>query len=58
MNPIFTILSFLSPSVEASQLRSKAVYALSGLCKHNAAAVQQLNEVGGWDVLIAALEGQ
>jgi hypothetical protein len=58
MNPVPTILSFLSPSVESSQLRSKAVYALSGLCKHNAAAVKMLDEFGGWEVLRSALEGE
>lgn len=57
MTPIFTILSFMSPTVESS-LRSKAVYALSGLCKHNAAALQQLDQAGGWNVLLSALEGQ
>jgi len=56
LGPISTILSFLSPSIESPQLRSKAVYALSGLCKHNAAAVQQLDECGGWDVFRLALE--
>jgi hsp70-interacting protein len=48
----------MSPSVESSQLRSKAVYALSGLCKHNVTAVKQLEEAGGWEVFRLALEGQ
>jgi len=56
LSPIPTILSFLTPSVESPQLRSKAVYALSGLCRHNAPAVRQLDESGGWDVLRSALE--
>ena len=34
------------------------MYALSGLCKHNSAAVKQLGESGGWEALSTALEGQ
>ncbi|TFY67417.1 hypothetical protein EVJ58_g1634 [Rhodofomes roseus] len=56
LSPMPTLLTFLNPSVNSSKLRSKAVYALSGLLKHNAAAVQQLDEAGGWQVLKAALE--
>lgn len=52
-----TLLKFLHPSVKSPKLRSKAVYALSGLLKHNAAAVKQFEEAGGWQVLKAALEG-
>lgn len=52
-----TLLKFLHPSVKSPKLRSKAVYTLSGLLKHNAAAVKQLDEAGGWQVLKAALEG-
>ncbi|EPQ55957.1 Fes1-domain-containing protein [Gloeophyllum trabeum ATCC 11539] len=55
MSPLPTILSFLAPSVPA-QTRSKAVYALSGILKHNASAVRQLEEAGGWEVLRSALE--
>ena len=52
------MLSFLSPTVRSAQLRSKAVYALSGLCKHNFRAVKQLGESGGWEALSTALEGR
>lgn len=38
-------------------MRSKAVYALSGLLKHSAAAVRQLRDAGGWEALKASLEG-
>ncbi|TFY65306.1 hypothetical protein EVG20_g5648 [Dentipellis fragilis] len=55
-DPLPTILSFLKPSVRSPQLRSKAVYTLSALLKHNAAAVSQLNENGGWQIFRAALE--
>ena len=55
--PMPILLKFLNPSVKSPQLRSKAVYALSGLLKHNAPAVKQLEEAGGWQVLKAALEG-
>ncbi|TFK48222.1 nucleotide exchange factors-like protein [Heliocybe sulcata] len=55
MSPMQTILSFLAPSVPA-QTRSKAVYALSGVLKHNAGAVRQLEAAGGWDMLRSALE--
>ncbi|ETW79995.1 hypothetical protein HETIRDRAFT_246122, partial [Heterobasidion irregulare TC 32-1] len=56
LDPLSVILSFLLPSVKSVQLRSKAVYALSGLLKLNATAVSQLDHAGGWDVLRSALE--
>jgi len=37
--------------------RSKAAYALSGTLKHSKEAVDRLDEVKGWDVLKAALQG-
>ncbi|EMD30899.1 hypothetical protein CERSUDRAFT_120241 [Gelatoporia subvermispora B] len=55
-SPIPTLISFLSPSVSSAKTRSKAAYALSGLLKHNAPAVRQLEEAGGWEVLKAALD--
>ncbi|KZT00287.1 nucleotide exchange factors-like protein [Laetiporus sulphureus 93-53] len=55
-SPMPVLLSFLDPSVSSGKLRSKAVYALSGLLKHNAAAVKQFEEAGGWKVLKACLE--
>ncbi|TFY76254.1 hypothetical protein EWM64_g7758 [Hericium alpestre] len=58
LNPLHTLLGFLSPSVHSSQLRSKAVYTLSGLLKHNAAAVSELDRVGGWEAFRKALEGE
>ncbi|KAF9780652.1 nucleotide exchange factors-like protein [Thelephora terrestris] len=56
LKPVPVVISFLSPSVRFPKLRSKAVYALSGLCKHNSRAVKQLDESGGWEALSAALE--
>ncbi|EIW56471.1 nucleotide exchange factors-like protein [Trametes versicolor FP-101664 SS1] len=56
LSPLRTILSFLSPSVPSKQTRSKAAYTLSGLLKHNAAAVDQMDDAGGWDVLRAGLQ--
>ncbi|KAI0062975.1 nucleotide exchange factors-like protein [Artomyces pyxidatus] len=58
LDPMSSILSFLAPSVRSSQLRSKAVYTLSGLLKHNAHAVDQFEQAGGWTALRNALEGQ
>ncbi|KAI0744577.1 nucleotide exchange factors-like protein [Earliella scabrosa] len=55
-NPLRALLSFLSPTVRSGKTRSKAVYALSGLLKHNAAAVRQMQEVDGWDALRDALQ--
>ncbi|OCH92567.1 nucleotide exchange factors-like protein [Obba rivulosa] len=55
-SPVSTLLSFLSPSVRSAKTRSKAVYALSSVLKHSAAAVRQLEEAGGWETLKAALE--
>ncbi|KAH7882054.1 nucleotide exchange factors-like protein [Phlebopus sp. FC_14] len=57
LNPLPTLLSSLSPSTSTSpKTRSKAVYALSGLLKHNALAVKQLDDIDGWQVLRGALE--
>jgi len=55
-SPIASILSYLSPSESSSAVRSKAIYALSGLLKHNADGVRALNAEGGWDILKSALE--
>lgn len=52
------LIDSLAPSVKSSQMRSKAVYALSGLMKHSAAAVKAFDASGGWKVLKAALEGE
>ncbi|KAG6892367.1 hypothetical protein C0993_003944, partial [Termitomyces sp. T159_Od127] len=53
-----TLVSFLAPSPSSTlQTRSKAIYALSGLLKHNAPAVQQLADpsINGWKLLRDAL---
>ncbi|KAI0252250.1 nucleotide exchange factors-like protein [Lactifluus subvellereus] len=56
LGPIPAVLSYLSPPARASkQLRSKAVYALSGLLKHNAAAIAPFEAAGGWEALRGAL---
>ncbi|KAL5533241.1 FES1 [Sanghuangporus sanghuang] len=55
-SPLSSILSRLSPNESSSETRSKAVYALSGLLKHNALAVKLLEDSGGWKILKAALE--
>ncbi|KAI0032637.1 Fes1-domain-containing protein [Vararia minispora EC-137] len=54
--PLPVVLSFLQPSVRSPVLRSKAVYTLSSLLKHNRAAMSALDEAGGWSVLRAALQ--
>ncbi|KAJ3858721.1 Le.MFB2 [Lentinula novae-zelandiae] len=67
LNPLPTLTSFLlspspSPSPSPSKhLRSKAIYALSGLLKHNAPALIQLSVkhpdgCDGWDTLRLALQ--
>ncbi|KAG6879213.1 hypothetical protein C0992_004355 [Termitomyces sp. T32_za158] len=53
-----TLVSFLTPSPSSTlQTRSKAIYALSGLLKHNAPAVHQLANpsINGWERLRDAL---
>ncbi|KAI0000793.1 armadillo-type protein [Russula compacta] len=56
LDPLPTILSYLSSSARSSkQLRSKALYALSGLLKHNAASIVPFEAAGGWDTLRGAL---
>ncbi|KAI0673146.1 armadillo-type protein [Trametes maxima] len=56
LSPLPALLTFLSPSTRSGKTRSKAVYALSGLLKHNAAAVRALGDAGGWAVLRDALQ--
>ncbi|KAI9452258.1 Fes1-domain-containing protein [Russula earlei] len=56
LDPLPSLLSHLSPSPRSSQqLRSKAIYALSGLLKHNAAAMAPFDAAAGWDALRGAL---
>ncbi|TFK36602.1 armadillo-type protein [Crucibulum laeve] len=57
-DPLPTLLSFLEPSTSSTvQTRSKAIYALSGVLKHNAPAVEALGQprVNGWVKLRDAL---
>ncbi|KAJ3753096.1 nucleotide exchange factor Fes1-domain-containing protein [Lentinula raphanica] len=63
LNPLPTLTSFLAPKSKPSsskQARSKAIYALSGLLKHNAPALSQLETkrdgMDGWDRLRQALQ--
>jgi len=56
LDPIPTILACLSPSSNSAGTRSKAMYALSGLLKHNAAAVKKFTELQGWNILRNSLE--
>lgn len=58
------LLSILSHKPSDSELfhvstetRSKAAYALSGLLKHNAAAVAELEKIDGWNILSSSLKG-
>jgi len=56
LDPIPTILACLSPSSNSAGTRAKAMYALSGLLKHNAVAVKQFTELQGWNTLRNSLE--
>ncbi|EGN94660.1 hypothetical protein SERLA73DRAFT_187708 [Serpula lacrymans var. lacrymans S7.3] len=56
LSPLPTLLSLLPPSSNSSQTRSKALYALSGLLKHNAPAVRALGAADGWSALQTTLE--
>jgi len=55
LEPIPTLVSFIKPETASASTRSKAVYALSGLLKLNAAAVRVLGDEG-WATLRVALE--
>ncbi|KAH8988319.1 nucleotide exchange factors-like protein [Lactarius akahatsu] len=56
LEPFQALLDFLSPSSRApAQLRSKAIYALSGVLKHHAAALAPFEAAGGWAALRGAL---
>ncbi|KAH9476827.1 Hsp70 nucleotide exchange factor FES1 [Psilocybe cubensis] len=55
-NPLPILLSFLDPSPSSSPgIRAKAIYALSGLLKHNSPAVQALGP-SGWTKLRESLQ--
>ncbi|KAF9254977.1 nucleotide exchange factors-like protein [Marasmius fiardii PR-910] len=59
LNPLPTLTSFLSPNANVSpQIRSKVIYALSGLLKHNAVAVSKLDDddTDGWAKLKQGLQ--
>ncbi|KAN0080125.1 Armadillo-type fold [Tylopilus felleus] len=56
LDPIPAILACLSPSSNSAGTRSKAMYALSGLLKHNAAAVENFTVAQGWNGLRHSLE--
>ncbi|KAG1856723.1 armadillo-type protein [Suillus subluteus] len=56
LDPLPTLLKSLSPTSNSAETRSRALYALSGLLKLNAAAVQQMGVVGGWSALRMCLE--
>ncbi|KAI3621633.1 adenyl-nucleotide exchange factor [Moniliophthora roreri] len=59
LNPLATLTSFLSPSSNISpQIRSKVIYTLSGLLKHNATALTKFDDedVDGWVKLRQGLQ--
>ncbi|KAF5373760.1 hypothetical protein D9758_000937 [Tetrapyrgos nigripes] len=59
LNPLPTLASFLSPSTSTTpQLRSKVIYALSGLLKQNAPALASMEKEGtdGWTKLRQGLQ--
>ncbi|EIW76574.1 Fes1-domain-containing protein [Coniophora puteana RWD-64-598 SS2] len=56
LDPIPQLLPFLSPSTNSRQARSKAVFTLSSLLKHSAAAIQQFDAHNGWSAFRACLE--
>lgn len=58
-SPLSTLLGFLVPSPSSTlAARAKALYTLSGLLKHNAPAVKELDKPGinGWRILREALQ--
>src|SRR5260221_5302193 len=58
LDPFPAVTSYLSSSTPSSrQLRSKSIYVLSGLLKHNAAAIAPFGLAGGWEALRGALSG-
>jgi hypothetical protein len=46
-----------NPTGHTPQTRAKAVYCMSGLLRHNRAAVEQLDALGGWQVFKGGLTG-
>ncbi|KIY74069.1 Fes1-domain-containing protein [Cylindrobasidium torrendii FP15055 ss-10] len=56
-NPLKTLIDFIDSSISKStQIRSKALYTLSGLLKHNSPAVKEMGDVDGWSKLRNALQ--
>jgi len=56
LDPLPALLKSLSPSSNSAETRSRALYALSGLLKLNAAAVQKMSVADGWSALRMCLE--
>ncbi|KAG1787271.1 armadillo-type protein [Suillus plorans] len=56
LDPLPALLKSLSPSSNSAETRSRALYALSGLLKLNAAAVRKMSVVDGWSALRMCLE--
>jgi len=54
--PLPTILTLLASVSTSPAMRSKAVYTLSGLLKHNADAVRSLEQHSGWQVVKSSLQ--
>ncbi|KAG2054609.1 Fes1-domain-containing protein [Suillus hirtellus] len=56
LDPLPALLKSLSPSSNSAETRSRALYALSGLLKLNAAAVRKMSVADGWSALRMCLE--
>jgi len=54
-DPLPTLFSILSQH-GSPEVRSKALYCISGALRHNLGAVQRIEELGGWEVLKLALD--
>lgn len=52
-HPVAALLDLLHSHVD--EVRAKAMYALSGLLKHNPAAMHQFDQLDGWNMLNMAL---
>jgi hsp70-interacting protein len=59
LEPLPALTAFLAPGATSLKVRSKVIYVMSGLLKHNAPAVRAMDELEseGWPRLRDALQG-
>ena len=56
-DPLPLLVSLPTSTSRSHEVRSKALFCLSGLLKHNAEAIARFGELRGWSALAHSLQG-